>query len=313
MERNEATEINDVAPSSLSHLIGQRGVIDQVKVALDAAQMDGKKFDHSLLVGPPGMGKSALAAVIAQEMATDFHEVLGQSIKNGADLNTLLLSAKDKDVVHIDECHELAKEYQTALYLAVDKRKLIIQGGKTPMTLPLADFTLLLSTTDEYSLLQPCRDRMKLLLRFQFYEEVDLIEVLRHRTRALKWTVDEMLFAEIASCAKGTPRLALRLLQSARRCSRAEGDNTITLEHLHRACALEQIDSLGLGPTETRYLEILSNGATRLNVIASMLGLPSRTVAEVTEPFLMRAGLIIKDDQGRRQLTQKGMDHVSNS
>ena len=91
MENNEATEINDVAPSSLSHLIGQRGVIDQVRVALDAAQMDNKKFDHALLVGPPGMGKSALAAVIAQEMATDFHEVLGQSIKNAADLNTLLL------------------------------------------------------------------------------------------------------------------------------------------------------------------------------------------------------------------------------
>jgi Holliday junction DNA helicase RuvB len=313
MERNEATEINDVAPSSLSHLIGQRGVIDQVKVALDAAQMDGKKFDHSLLVGPPGMGKSALAAVIAQEMATDFHEVLGQSIKNAADLNTLLLSAKDRDVVHIDECHELAKEYQTALYLAVDKRKLIIQGGKTPMTLPLADFSLLLSTTDEYSLLQPCRDRMKLLLRFQFYEEGDLIEVLRHRTRALKWTVDEMVFPEIASRAKGTPRLALRLLQSARRCARADGDNTITVAHLQRACGLEQIDTLGLGPTETKYLDILTNGATRLNVIASMLGLPSRTVAEVTEPFLVRFGLIIKDDQGRRQLTQKGMDHVSNS
>ena len=145
MEHNEATEINDVAPSSLSHLIGQRGVIDQVKVALDAAQMDGKKFDHALLVGPPGMGKSALAAVIAQEMATDFHEVLGQSIENGADLNLLLLGAKGRDVVHIDECHELGKEYQTALYLAVDKRKLIIQGGKTPMTLPLADFTLLLT------------------------------------------------------------------------------------------------------------------------------------------------------------------------
>ena len=312
MENNEATEINDVAPSSLSHLIGQRGVIDQVRVALDAAQMDNKKFDHALLVGPPGMGKSALAAVIAQEMATDFHEVLGQSIKNAADLNVLLLAAKDKDVVHIDECHELAKEYQTALYLAVDKRKLIIQGGKTPMTLPLADFSLLLSTTDEYSLLQPCRDRMKLLLRFQFYEEADLIEVLRHRSKALRWIVDDVVFPEIAKRAKGTPRLALRLLQSARRCSRAEGDNTITVLHLRRACALEQIDNLGLGPTETRYLEILTNGATRLNVLASMLGLPSRTVSEVTEPFLMRAGLIIKDDQGRRQLTQKGMDHCRN-
>ena len=312
MENNEAAEINDVAPSSLSHLIGQRGVIDQVRVALDAAQMDNKKFDHALLVGPPGMGKSALAAVIAQEMATDFHEVLGQSIKNAADLNVLLLAAKDKDVVHIDECHELAKEYQTALYLAVDKRKLIIQGGKTPMTLPLADFSLLLSTTDEYSLLQPCRDRMKLLLRFQFYEEADLIEVLRHRSKALRWIVDEVVFPEIAKRAKGTPRLALRLLQSARRCSRAEGDNTITVLHLRRACGLEQIDELGLGPTETRYLEILTNGATRLNVLASMLGLPSRTVSEVTEPFLVRAGLIIKDDQGRRQLTQKGMDHCRN-
>jgi Holliday junction DNA helicase RuvB len=309
MEKNEATEINDVAPSSLSHLIGQRGVIDQVRVAIDAAQMDNKKFDHALLVGPPGMGKSALAAVIAQEMATDFHEVLGQSIKNNADLNVLLLAAKDKDIVHIDECHELAKEFQTALYLAVDKRKLIIQGGKTPMTLPLADFSLLLSTTDEYGLLQPCRDRMKLLLRFQFYEEADLIEVLRHRSKALRWTVGDVVLPEIAKRAKGTPRLALRLLQSARRCARSEGDNAISLEHLHRACALEQIDNLGLGPTERKYLAILTNGTTRLNVLASMLGLPSRTVSEVTEPFLVRSGLIIKDDQGRRQLTQKGMDH----
>jgi holliday junction DNA helicase RuvB len=312
MNEHETTDINDVAPSSLSHLIGQRGVIDQVRVALDAAQMDNKKFDHALLVGGPGLGKSQLASCIALEMATDFHEVLGQSIKNAADLNVLLLAAKDKDVVHIDECHELGKEFQTALYLAVDKRKLIIQGGKTPMTIPLADFTLLLSTTDEYSLLQPCRDRMKLLLRFQFYEEVDLIEVLRHRSKALRWIVDEAVFPEIAKRAKGTPRLALRLLQSARRCSRAEGDNTITLEHLYHACALEQIDSMGLGPTETKYLDILTNGATRLNVIASMLGLPSRTVSQVTEPFLVRVGLIIKDDQGRRTLTQRGMDHSRN-
>ena len=141
---------------------------------------------------------------------------------------------------------------------------------------------------------------MKLLLRFQFYEEADLVEVLRHRSKALRWMVDDAVFPEIAKRAKGTPRLALRLLQSARRCSRAEGDNTITLQHLHRACKLEQIDELGLGPTETKYLEILTNGATRLNVLASMLGLPSRTVSEVTEPFLVRSALIIKDDQGRR-------------
>ena len=274
MEHNEATEINDVAPSSLSHLIGQRGVIDQVKNALDAAQMDGKKFDHALMVGPPGMGKTALAAVIAQEMATELHEVLGQSIRNTADLNMLLLGAKDRDVVHIDECHELQKIFQTALYLAIDKRTLIVQGGKTPMTLPLADFTLLLSTTDEYGLLQPCRDRMKLLLRFQYYSESELAEVLRHRSKALRWTVDETVFPEITKRPKGTPRLALRLLQSARRCARAKGDNAIRLQHLQRACSLEQIDELGLGPTETKYLEILTDGATRLQCPGLHVGAP---------------------------------------
>ena len=103
---NDKQEINDVAPSSIRHMIGQKSVIDQVEVALDAAQIDGKRFDDSLLVGPPGLGKSALANIIAQEMATDFHEVLGQSVKSPADLNALLLSAKDKHVIHIDECHD---------------------------------------------------------------------------------------------------------------------------------------------------------------------------------------------------------------
>jgi Holliday junction DNA helicase RuvB len=128
---------------------------------------------------------------------------------------------------------------------------------------------------------------MKLLLRFDFYSEPELVEVLRHRSKALRWSVDEVVFTEIPKRAKGTPRLALRLLQSARRCARAEGETTITLDHFHRACGLERIDNLGLGPTETKYLQILTNGATRLNVLASMLGLPSRTVSEVTEPFLV--------------------------
>src|SRR5580704_800389 len=117
-----ATDVGGVRPSSLSHLIGQRSVIEQVKVALDAAQMDANKMDSALLVGPPGVGKSALAGVIAQEMASELHEVLGQSIKTPADLNALLLAAKEKDIVHIDEAHELDKRFQTALYLATDQQ-----------------------------------------------------------------------------------------------------------------------------------------------------------------------------------------------
>lgn len=304
-------QIQDVAPTSLTRCVGQKSVVDQLMVALDASFADGQKMDDCLLVGPPGCGKSQFASVVAQELATDFQEVLGQSIQTPADLNALLLGAKNKSVIHIDEAHELRKEFQTALYLTLDKRTVFVNGGKNIQSIPIADFTLLLSTTDEYCLLQPLRDRMKLVLRFQFYTNEELTQLLLYRIRGLDWDVREELLPLIASRSRGTPRLALRLLQSCRRCTRAVGETTITIDHLQRACALEDIDSLGLGPTEQQYLRILADGPSRLNVIASMIGLPARTVSQVTEPFLVRAGLVVKDDQGRRQLTSKGRDHLS--
>jgi Holliday junction DNA helicase RuvB len=305
------TEVNDVAPSSVAHIIGQPGVLDQVKVAIDAAFQDQRRFDHAMLVGPPGVGKSALANVIAQELATEFHEVLGQAINTPADLNALLLQAKHKSVVHIDEAHELDKRLQTALYLALDKSRVFVSGGKCVQGIPIEDFTLLLSTTDEYCLLQPLRDRMRLVLRFDFYTEEDLARLLWQRIKALRWDVHEGLLPQIAHRARGTPRLALRLLQACHRVCRAEGQETITPEHLQRACGLEGLDNLGLGPTEQKFLSLLVDGPLRLNVLASAIGLPTRTVSQVTEPFLIRAGLVTKDDQSRRQLTARGYEHLS--
>ncbi len=304
------TEVNDVAPTSVAHIIGQHSVVDQVKVSVDAAFQDQRRFDHALLVGPPGMGKSALAQVIALEMATDFHEVIGQSINSLADLNGLLLQAKDKSVIHVDEAHELPKQMQTALYLALDKRKVFINGSRAVQSIPVADFTLLLSTTDEYNLLQPLRDRMRLVLRFEFYSEQDLTKMLVHRIKALGWDVHEELLPLIARRSRGTPRLALRLLQSSRRVCRSVGDDAITHAHLRRACVLEQLDDIGLGPTEQQYLRLLADGPMRLNVLASAIGLPPRTISQVTEPFLVRAGLIAKDDQSKRQLTALGYEHI---
>jgi Holliday junction DNA helicase RuvB len=307
-------EINDVAPTSLSHIVGQKSVVEQVRVAIEAAFADQRKFDHALLVGPPGLGKTTVARIIAEEMATPFHEVLGQSIANIADLNAVLLSAADKSVVFVDEAHELDPTFQTALYLALDQRKVILQGaraGRGPQSIPVSDFSLLLATTDEFRLLAPMRDRCRLLLRFEFNSPEELTVLLRQHSQALKWRVEEAVFPLIAGRARGTPRLALRLLQSCRRVCRSEGRSTITLADLERACQLEQVDALGLGPTEQQYLEAVAGGASRLNVIASMLGLPARTVAQVVEPFLLRAGLLIKDDAGRRQLTVKGREHLS--
>lgn len=307
-------DINGARPSSVRHLLGQPGVVDQIIVALDSAQQDNRKFDHALLVGPPGMGKTAAAQIIAAEMGTDYIEVLGQSIKSVADLNALLLQATDRAVILVDEGQELdRRNIQTALYLALDQRRVLLQGsrkGSTPISIPIADFTLLLASTDEYQLLQPLRDRMRLVLRFQFYKPEDLEKIASLRAAALGWEVDPAVFPMIAQRSRGTPRLALRLLQAGHRVARAEASDVVTTAHLERACALEGIDQLGLGPTDQQYLNVLLEGPTRLNILASRLGLPSRTIAEVTEPFLIRAGLVVKDEQGRRQLTAEGRDHL---
>ncbi len=303
-------DIHDAAPSSLSHIVGQRSVVDQLRVALDASFEDQKRLDDCLLVGPPGLGKTQIASVVARELATKCHEALGQSITCPADLNALLLAAKDNELVFIDEAHELQKLFQTSIYLALDKRKVSVISSRSIQSIPLANFSLILGTTDEFSLLAPLRDRMRLVLRFQFYQVEDLTQIIVHRAKAVQWEIDNSVPVLIAQRARGTPRLALRLLQACRRVCCAEGEHIITVEHLRKACALEGLDDQGLGPTEQQYLKILAEGASRLNVVASMLGLPSRTLAEVTEPFLLRAGYILKDDAGRRQLTALGRERV---
>jgi Holliday junction DNA helicase RuvB len=310
------TDISEARPTSIRHLVGQKNVVEQVVVALDSAQQDGRKFDHSLLVGPAGAGKTATAQVIAAEMGTDFFEVLGQTVDSVADLNAMLLQATDRAVVFIDEAHEIPRSIQTALYLALDQRRVQLHGGRkgsTPIRISISDFTLLLASTDEFSLLPPLRERMRLILRFGFYEPDELVQIIRNRTQALGWEVEDQMLVQIGRRSRGTPRLALRLLQSAFRVARAGGESIVTLAHLERACALEKIDNLGLGPTDQQYLQLLLDGPTRLNVLASRLGLPARTVAEVTEPFLLRAGLVFKDEQGRRQLTALGMDHAKSA
>lgn len=165
---------------------------------------------------------------------------------------------------------------------------------------------------EEYGLLSPLLQRLRLILRFDFYGVEDLTTLVLQRSRALGWSVHEELLPQIAQRSRGTPRLALRLLQSCRRVCRSEGEQTINMGHLLRACELEQIDEIGLGPSEQQYLRAVADGASRLNVIGSLLGLPARSVAQVIEPFLLRSGLLVKDDNGRRELTSKAREHQSN-
>lgn len=305
-----SNDVNDIRPTSLRHFIGQRGVVEPLAVALDACFADGKRLDDVLLVGPAGLGKSQIASILGAELATKTHEALGQSIRCHSDLNALLLGARDREIVWVDEVHELQKVFQTALYLALDKRCVQVCGTKSIKSIPLADFTLVLGTTDSHSILAPLRDRVKLILTFSFYSNDELTQIVTYRAKALEWGIDETVAPMIAARSRGVPRLALRLLQACRRVTRSMGEQTITPGHFEKACLLDRIDPLGLGATEQQYLQMLADGGSRLNVIASTLGLPDRTIASVTEPFLIRAGLVAKDDQGRRQLTAQGHEHL---
>lgn len=307
-------DLQQAAPPTLNHYVGQRAVASQVRVALEAAFADNERFPHALLTGAPGLGKTLLCQIIAREVAADLHEVLGQSLAQPSDLFGLLLQATDRDIVFVDEADELPAQIQTTLYRAVEERKLFLpqsSSGRGPKSIPLADFTLLLASNHEHSLVQPLRDRMKLILRFEQYSETELHELVRQRACALHWDVDDEVFNLIAARGRGTPRLALRLLESCRRTCRSEGDSGITRRHFDRTCALESIDALGLDRQEIQLLRILEDaaGAVRLNVLASRLGLPPRTVSEVVERQLVRIGLIDKGPDGRR-ITARGLSHL---
>lgn len=302
---------------SLDQVVGQRLVVEQVKVALQAAKNDGTKFDHAMLVGGPGLGKTQTSQLIGQEMADGYLEVLGQSLSSTDQLNPTLLSLTSRGkrpVLFIDEAHELPREVQTALYLALDQGRIVLQGRNNtrPIRIPIGcDFTVLLATTHEFQLLAPLRDRMKLVLRFQYYSSTELEHICKGRADSMGWEVETMdLFPSIANRSRGTPRLALRLLQSAYRCTRGRNGKTISIQDLVLACELDGIDGDGLGELDRQYLLILAEAPTPVNVAASRLGIQGKTISDCIEPYLLRTCLIFKDESSKRNLTQKGRDLV---
>ncbi len=305
------TEVNGVRPTSLNHLVGNQAVIRQVRVALDAAQQDGVRFPHAALLGSPGLGKSTLASVICQEMASSpFLEVLGQNLQKPADLAALLLQARDKSVVHVDECHEAGSAVFTLLYTALDQRVLKTPGGGAVQSVPLADFTLLLSTTDEYCLPSPLLSRMRLSLHLEYFTEQDISRIVATRARELDWRLDESILPLIAARSRSTARRALNLLQSSRRVCRAEGEDFITREHCETASAIDGICSGGLERRDRTYLRLLMEKPLKVNVLSSSLGTPVKTLSTHIEPPLIRLGWLMKDEQGRRCLTEKARRHL---
>ena len=301
------------APQAIEDFIGQSRVKRQVQIALQACNNDGCRFPHTLALGSPGLGKTVLADLIATERGANYKEAMGNSFTTVSQIQDFLVDAQDGDILFIDEIHELKKKLTAVLYKAIEDRKVYVRASRdAPLfTVPLADFSFIAATTDSYRLLKPLRDRFKLTLHFEFYNPDDIEEIIRNRAKEQQWSCDEKAFPLMASRSKGIPREGLTILENARRMSRAENSQTISLAHLNGYLAIAGIGVLGLGPPERQYLTILSehNLPVRLSTIAMRMGSLTRNISDTIEPFLFRAGLITRSDKGR-MLTSKGVTHV---
>lgn len=309
---------NNPAPPTLDHVIGQKRAVQQLRIALDAHFNDRATttaetaFPHVLLVGPPGVGKSLLSQIAAAELGAKLHEELAQNIASPGHLHGLMMLAEAGDVIFVDEIHELPAITQTTLYRALEEGRLFLGGDRKSINLP--PFSFFAATTDEYRLSTPLRMRFKIVLRLEHYSDGEIVQLITQRAKRLKWPLSEAAINGIASRGRGTPRIAIRLLEAARRIARAEGADTITDQHLARMCHVEGYDALGLDCLERRYLELLrdAQGPLRLNVIATHLALPRRTIESVIENELIRLGLVSKGEAGR-MLTAAGARHLTES
>jgi len=316
MDNQMQNEINDhTAPCLIEHFTGQERVKTLIKTALEASWMDGTRLPHMIFSGPPGVGKSQMATILAKEMGVDLIEQLAQNLSGISDVQGFLLQAKEKSVLLLDETDQLGKLQQVTLYRALENGKLFLTSGskKQSTTIRLEPFTLIACTNFPESLLKPLQDRFKINLPFTWYSHNEIETILKNRVAHLKWEIAEQVFSEIALRSRGTPRIALRILESTRRTARANGDSEINLEYLHATLDMEGIDCLGLTLDERKYMSIVNqhNNLIRLNIIATCFGMSQRSISTNLEPYLIRIGLLSKDPKtGCRVLTDKGMQHI---
>lgn len=300
--------------ASLSHVVGQQRAVTVLRTALDAYWHDRSKnggegaFPHLLMCGPGGTGKTLLTELIAKELCTECHIELAQNIGGIGQMQGLLMMLEPEHILLIDEIHELSETVQVSLYRAIEERKLFLGGNRKPVNLP--PFTLIGATTDEYLLTTSMRDRFKILLRLEHYSNDEMLLLISQRAVRLGWQIDLKSMGELANRSRGVPRLAVRLLDSAKRVASSKGCDVIEQAHVEEMLSIEGVDALGFDPVEQRYLRLLKEhqGPIRLNVIATHLGLPKQTI-EMFERDFIRLGLITKCDKGR-SLTPLGIEHL---
>ena len=312
-EHNEKT----LRPQYLGDFIGQSKVKDNLKVFIEAAKMRKEPLDHVLFYGPPGLGKSTLAGIIANELGVEIKVTSGPAIGRAGDLAAILTNLNDNDVLFIDEIHRLNRAVEEVLYSAMEDYALDIIIGKGPsarsIRLDIAKFTLIGATTRAGSLSAPLRDRFGVICKFDMYEPAELAEIVRRSAGIMGIGIDDDALMEIARCSRGTPRVANRLLKRIRDFSQVKGDGHIDASITELAMQALGIDALGLERLDREMLRTIitrfHGGPVGIDTIAASLGEERVTLEDAHEPYLIQSGLLFRTQKGR-MATQLAYDHL---
>ena len=315
-EGDEEVE-RSLRPRRLLDFVGQERTKEQLEIALEAAQRRGDALDHVLLVGPPGLGKTTLATIIREELGVGLRTIAGPALERKGDMAAILTALEKRDVLFIDEIHRLNRAIEEILYPALEDFRLDIvvgQGaGARTLTLDLPPFTLVGATTRTGLLTSPLRDRFGMTFRLGYYEPGELASIVRRSAGILGVEIDDGAAEEIAGRARGTPRVANRILRRIRDVAEVRHAGAVTLEVTREALELLEVDEAGLERTDRELLSAIvhkfGGGPVGLSTLAVSLGEEPDTIEDVYEPYLLQLGYLQRTPRGR-VITELGRDHI---
>ena len=306
-----------IRPQSLSEFVGQNKVRGQIQLLIDAATIQQRTPDHILLAGPPGLGKTTLAMIVAHESSRPLRMTSGPAIQHAGDMAAILSSLSAGEVLFIDEIHRMSTSAEEMLYLAMEDFRVDVMVGKgagaTSISLDLDPFTLVGATTRSGLLPNPLRDRFGFTANLDFYDEIELSEVVSRAARLMNLELGSDAVSLIASRSRGTPRIANRLLRRVRDYALVHSNGLVSVDSVTSALELYEVDELGLDRLDRSVLEALivkfEGKPVGLNTLSVALGEETDTIESVVEPFLLRIGLLVRTTRGR-QATSAGYRHL---